>query len=62
MTDEILLTIIGVLLLLLGVLLLTLKLGTKKETDTFGKAAKGQMIVLSIGLIIGGLIMIVKYI
>ena len=60
MTDEFLLTIVGVLLLLLGVLLLTLKLRAKKETDTFGKAAKGQMIVMSIGLILGGLILIIK--
>jgi hypothetical protein len=60
MTDKFLLIILGVLLLLLGVLLLTLKLRAKKEMDTFGKAAKGQMIVVSIGLILGGLILILK--
>jgi len=60
MTSELLFPIIGCLLLILGLLLLILKLYRKPENETFGKAAKGQLIVLSIVLILGGLIVIFK--
>lgn len=60
MSDELLLTIIGGLLVLLGGLLLILRLRSAKASDTFGKAAAGQMIVLSITLMLGGLILILK--
>ena len=55
MTGELLFTIIGWLLPILGLLLLILKLKGKPENDTFGKASKGQFIVLSMVLILGGL-------
>ena len=60
MTDETLYIIIGSLLIILGTLLLVLKLRGKRESDTFGKAARGKMIVVSIGLVLGGLILIFK--
>lgn len=60
MTDETLYIIIGSLLIILGATLLVLKLRGKRESDTFGKAARGQMIVVSIGLVLGGLILIIK--
>lgn len=60
MTNELLLVITGVLLFFLGVLLLILKLRGEPETNTYGKAARAQAIVLSIGLIISGLIMAIK--
>ena len=60
MTDESLFIVIGILLVILGALLLTLKLRAKRETDTFGKAASGQMIVLSITIVLAGLILIIK--
>ena len=60
MTDESLFIITGVLLSFLGVLLLILKLRGEPETNTYGKAARAQAIVLPIGLIISGLIMIIK--
>jgi hypothetical protein len=60
MTDEKLSILVGFILIVLGALLLILKLGRKAETIPFGKAARGQMIVLSIALVIGGLILIFK--
>lgn len=60
MTDETLFIIVGSLLIALGTLLLVLKLRGKRETDTFGKAARGQMIVISIGLVLAGLILIIR--
>ena len=59
MTDETLF-IMGSLIMVLGALLITLKLQGKRKTDTFGKAASGQLIVISIGLLLGGLILIIK--
>jgi len=60
MSDERIFTIIGILLISLGTLILILKLRSEKETGTFGKAASGQIIVLSVFLIGTGLIMIIK--
>jgi hypothetical protein len=60
MTDETLSIIVGSLFIALGTLLLILKLRGKRETDTFGKAAVGQMIVISIGLVLAGLILIIR--
>jgi hypothetical protein len=60
MNDELIFVVVGLLIIALGILILISKIRNGKETDTFGKASRGQLIVFSITLILAGLILIFK--
>ncbi|PZX49954.1 hypothetical protein LV84_04144 [Algoriphagus ratkowskyi] len=61
-SEEVYYTVLGWLILFAGFLLLLHKILNPKKEDEghFGKAAYYQMTILAIGLVIAGLIMILK--
>jgi hypothetical protein len=61
MTDEFIMILAGCLMILLGILLIIYLAGAEKPTTRSGKSARGQLIVITVTLILCGLILIAKY-